>query len=170
MTTNNKATGKATIERVGTPSSTDHEVVRQLAQLLKETGLTEIEIEQTGFRIRVAKQPATTMSQIATTSEAPALSPASVSHEAVPQTSSDIAVNPGAILSPMVGTAYIAPKPTDPPFVNVGDIVDKGQTVMIIEAMKTMNPIPAPKSGRVSQILVSNAQPVEFGEPLLIID
>lgn len=169
MTTNDKAAGKAAGEGIGTPDGADHDVIRQLARLLEETGLAEIEIERNGFRVRVARQTAAAPAQIAPASDAPAPAP-SASQEAAPQPSSDAAADPGAVLSPMVGTAYVASKPDDPPFVTVGDTVDQGQTVMIIEAMKTMNPIPAPRPGRVSRILVANAQPVEFGEPLLIID
>ena len=162
MTTDSTATGKATTEHIETPNNADHDVVRELAQLLNETELTEIEIERAGFRIRVARQPSGAVvarGPIATQPAPPA-----------PQVSPNLAAHPGVIASPMVGTAYMAPTPDDPPFISIGDTVDEGQTVMIIEAMKTMNPIPALKAGRVSQILVKDAQPVEFGEPLLIID
>ncbi len=169
MTTDNKAAGKATIERIGTPSKLDHDVVRELAQLLEETELTEIEIERAGFRIRVARQPSTAILSQGTIPPQSATSPPA-SQDASLQAAADAASHPGAVASPMVGTAYVAAKPGDPAFVSVGDNVAEGQTVMIIEAMKTMNPIPAPRAGRISQILVSDAQPVEFGEPLLIID
>ena len=141
----------------------DHEVIRELAKLLDETGLTEIEYERDGTSIRVARHGGAPMGRgwaVETPRPAPA---ASVE-------STDPAQHPGAITSPMVGTAYLAPAPDAKPFVDVGSQVKAGETLMIIEAMKTMNQIPAPRSGTVTQILVESGQPVEFGEPLMIIE
>jgi acetyl-CoA carboxylase biotin carboxyl carrier protein len=138
------------------------QVVRALANLLDETGLTEIEIEQGGLRVRVARQHA------AHAAHAPAVT---VPHAAAPIPGLiDPAQHPGVVTSPMVGTAYRAPEPGAKPFIEVGSTVEAGATVLIIEAMKTMNQIPAPRSGTVVQILFEDAQPVEFGEPLLIIE
>ena len=143
----------------------DTGAITVLADLLHETGLSEIEIEQEGLRIRVSRQAV---------ASAPSVS-APVVHavESGGGASVDagaVANHPGALVSPMVGTAYRAPEPGAPPFVEVGSVVSEGQTLLIVEAMKTMNHIPAPKSGTVSRILVEDGQPVEFGEPLLIIE
>jgi acetyl-CoA carboxylase biotin carboxyl carrier protein len=138
------------------------QVVRALANLLDETGLTEIEIEQGGLRVRVARQHATHAGH------APAVT---VPHPAAPIPGLiDPAQHPGVVTSPMVGTAYRSPEPGAKPFIEVGSAVEAGATLLIIEAMKTMNQIPAPRSGTVVQILFEDAQPVEFGEPLLIIE
>jgi len=150
-------------ERDATTQSADYErVVRSLATLLDETGLTEIEIEQGGLRVRVARAHAPHPAHPAVT---------------VPPTAAatlpgliDPAQHPGVVTSPMVGTAYRAPEPGAKPFIEVGSTVEAGATLLIIEAMKTMNQIPAPRSGTVVQILFEDAQPVEFGEPLLIIE
>ena len=140
------------------------ELIKELAELLDETGLSEIEIEQKDLRIRVAK-PATNIV---------AAAPAPLSAvEATPlpaAAGSPTSGTEGAVTSPMVGTAYRAPEPGKPPFVDVGTKVAVGDTLMIVEAMKTMNHIPAPKAGTVTQILVEDGQPVEFGEPLLVIE
>ena len=138
----------------------DAAAIRELAELLAETGLTEIEIEQGGARLRVARQREGTV--VASTSAAPV---------AVPGTDTPAAKGPpaGAVTSPMVGTAYVAPEPGKPPFVKVGDQVQEGDTLLIVEAMKTMNPILSPRSGKVTEILVHDAEPVEFGQPLLVI-
>jgi acetyl-CoA carboxylase biotin carboxyl carrier protein len=140
-------------------------VVRSLAALLDETGLTEIEVEQAGLRVRVARQAAV----------AHAAHPAvSVPHNPAPLAAAaglvDPAQHPGVVTSPMVGTAYRSPEPGAKPFIEVGSVVEAGATLLIIEAMKTMNQIPAPRSGTVVQILFEDTQPVEFGEPLLIIE
>ncbi len=145
----------------------DHDVIRELASLLEETCLTEIEIEQAGLRVRVARHSHTHLPP--SPSPAPAASPPP-SPPAAEAGAEDLAAHPGVVTSPMVGTAYVAPKPGAPPFVQIGDKVSEGQTLMIVEAMKTMNPIPAPRAGTVTQILVTDRQPVEFGEPLLIIE
>jgi acetyl-CoA carboxylase biotin carboxyl carrier protein len=144
----------------------DGDMIRKLAGLLDETGLTEIEFAEGERRIRVTKagQPV-----FATAAQAPA--PAPTASSALASTpAASLASHPGALTSPMVGTAYVSPEPSAPPFVRVGDQVKAGQTVLIIEAMKVMNPIKAPKSGTVADILVKDAQPVEFGEVLLIIE
>ncbi len=139
------------------------EWIRELAGILKETGLTEIEIERDDTRLRVSRQGGVAALAPAPTAAAP--QPA-----AAPAAPAAPAAHPGAVKSPMVGTAYLAPSPGAEPFVREGTEVAEGQTVMIVEAMKTMNPIVAPRSGKVAKILVSDAQPVEFDEPLLIIE
>jgi acetyl-CoA carboxylase biotin carboxyl carrier protein len=150
---------------------TDQVLIRELAELLDETGLSEIEIEREGMRVRVARQ----VSVQATPSAAAAVASQLISPSApvaAPEAAAgvDIAKHPGALKSPMVGTAYLAPEPGAAPFVEVGARVAQGQTILIIEAMKTMNHIPAPKAGVVTAVLVGNGQPVEFGEPLAIIE
>jgi len=149
--------------------SVHQELIRELAQLLTETGLTEIEIDREGMRVRVARQ-------LVAASAAPAVVAAAAPVAAAPvqaaaaRAEADLAKHPGCVRSPMVGVAYMAPEPGASPFVSVGSHVSQGQTLLIIEAMKTMNHIPAPKAGVVTQILVANSQPVEFGEPLVIIE
>jgi acetyl-CoA carboxylase biotin carboxyl carrier protein len=146
----------------------DQGVIRELAGLLEETGLSEIEIEREGVRVRVSRQVTVQAMPLAAAAPAPA---ASAQTPAAPAAApADLSKHPGALKSPMVGTAYLAPQPGDPPFVEVGAKVTLGQTVLIIEAMKTMNHIPAHKAGVVAAILVGNGQPVEFGEPLAIIE
>jgi acetyl-CoA carboxylase biotin carboxyl carrier protein len=145
----------------------DSALIRELALLLDETSLTEIEIERAGLRVRVARN----VSVAASVPQAymPAAAPAAIA--AVPAApAADPAKHPGAVPSPMVGTAYWAPEPGAKPFVEVGTKVSAGQTLLIIEAMKTMNQIPSPRTGTVTQILVEDGQPVEFGEPLMIIE
>ena len=148
----------------------DTEFVRKLAQLLQETGLGEIELADGDKRIRVARPTVTVAAtSVATAPMAPAgADPAAAAAPAA--AGNDLGKHPGAVKSPMVGTAYLAPEPGKPNFVAVGDKVTAGQTLLIIEAMKTFNPIKAPKAGTVSQILVDNARPVEFGEPLMIVE
>ena len=140
----------------------DTEFVRKLAEILEETHLGEIELADGERRIRVAR-PAVTMAAAAPVAMAAPLAAAAVAPTAAG--AADIAKHPGAVKSPMVGTAYLAPEPGKPNFVAIGDKVTAGQTLLIIEAMKTFNPIKAPKAGTVTQVLVENAQPVEFGEP-----
>src|SRR6516162_6352929 len=148
----------------------DQALIRDLAELLKETGLSEIEIERAGLRVRVARQIATAGSY-APPAAAPNTAPAPLAAGTASAAGlADPAKHPGAVPSPMVGTAYLAPEPDAAPFVQVGTRVTQGQTLMIIEAMKTMNHIPAPKAGVVMAILVGNGQPVEFGEPLAIVE
>jgi len=146
-------------------SAIDKELIRELARLLDETGLTEIEIERAGLRVRVGRGnsgvPAAAHAAgppAAQTAAPPALAPA------------DPGKHPGAVTSPMVGTAYRGPAPGAPPFIDIGSKVSAGETLLIIEAMKTMNQIPAPRAGTVTQILIEDGQPVEFGEPLVIIE
>ena len=142
----------------------DDKLIRKLAALLNETGLTEIEYEADGQRIRVGRAASGVL-----TSAAPASAPnvpagpavASATAEAIPQ---------GAIVSPMVGTVYVATEPGQAPLVKVGDAVEEGQTLLIIEAMKVMNPLTSPRAGKVTRIFVSDGQPVEFGEPLIVIE
>jgi len=146
----------------------EHELIRELAELLDETNLTEIEVEREGLRVRVARS-------VTVTAAAPAVAmPASVGHSApvaaVAAPITDLSKHPGIVPSPMVGTAYVASEPGARPFVEVGSKVTTGDTLLIIEAMKTMNQIPAPRSGTVTQILFEDGQPVEFGEPLMIIE
>ena len=143
----------------------DQELIRELAKLLDETGLSEIEIDREGMRVRVAREMRV--------QAAPILAPSVGAPTAQPPTgaaSDDPTQHPGCVRSPMVGTAYMAPEPGAPPFIEVGTRVTQGQTLIIIEAMKTMNHIPAPKAGTVTRVLVQNGQPVEFGEPLAIIE
>ena len=141
----------------------DEDVVRALARLLDETRLTEIEIEQRGLRVRIARQVTVTYAPPAP--EATRAIPA-----AIPAGALDPSLHPGVVASPMVGTAYRAPEPGAKPFCDVGSTVKAGDTLLIVEAMKTLNQILAPKSGKVVQILFEDAQPVEFGEPLMIIE
>lgn len=153
----------------------NRDLIRDLADLLDETRLSEIEIEQNGMRVRVARLATSTqvhtVAQSASPRPTPLSDPAGVPDaDASPGDPADWAAHPGVVTSPMVGTAYVAPEPGAAAFVKVGDEVSEGQTLMIVEAMKTMNPIPAPKGGRVTKILVSDAQPVEFGEPLMILE
>jgi acetyl-CoA carboxylase biotin carboxyl carrier protein len=138
----------------------DAEAIRELSELLAETGLTEIEIEHNGARIRVSRA-ATSVAAVA-----PAAPAAAQATAAAPAASGP---HPGAVPSPMVGTVYLAPEPGKPNFVKVGQSVKEGDTLFIVEAMKTMNPITAPRAGTITEISVSNGQPVEFGQTLLIL-
>ena len=142
------------------------DAVRALARLIDETGLTEIEIERGGMRVRVAKQG---IAYAAPMAAAPAAAPRAAATPEI-KAAADPAKHPGAVNSPMVGTAYRSAEPGKPAFVEVGKTVKAGDTLLIIEAMKTMNQIPAPRSGTVTQILFEDAQPVEYGEPLVIIE
>lgn len=147
-------------------ATSDGALIRELALLLDETSLTEIEIERAGLRVRVARK-------ISVAASVPAVAPAAAPQApatASPATADDMAKHPGAVPSPMVGTAYWASEPGAKPFIEVGSKVSVGQTLLIIEAMKTMNQIPSPRAGTVTQILVEDGQPVEFGEPLVIIE
>lgn len=160
----------------GARPSPEGALIRELAELLNETGLTEIEMEKSGLKIRVARE-------IRIAASVPAM--AAMPHHAAPVTQvaaaaagpvptqaggSDPGKHPGAVKSPMVGTAYRSPEPGAASFIEVGSKVAQGDTLLIIEAMKTMNQIPAPRSGTVTAILFENAQPVEYGEPLVIIE
>ncbi len=150
-------------------SSEDSALIRELALLLDETSLTEIEIERAGLRLRVARNISVATSVPAVVGAA-AVPAAAVAAPAAAAAATDLAKHPGVVPSPMVGTAYWAPEPGAKPFVEVGSRVTAGQTLLIIEAMKTMNQIPSPRAGTVTQILVEDGQPVEFGEPLMIIE
>ncbi|WP_407154157.1 acetyl-CoA carboxylase biotin carboxyl carrier protein [Bradyrhizobium sp. STM 3557] len=149
--------------------SDDAELIRELAALLDETSLTEIELERAGLRIRVARNVTVAAAVPSALPQAAAAVPV-VAAAAAATASGDMSKHPGVVPSPMVGTAYWAPEPGAKPFVEVGTKVSVGQTLMIIEAMKTMNQIPSPRAGTVTQILVEDGQPVEFGEPLVIIE
>jgi acetyl-CoA carboxylase biotin carboxyl carrier protein len=144
----------------------DAALIRELALLLDETNLTEIEIERAGVRLRVARN----ISIAAAVPTAVASAMPVAASAAAPAAATDLAKHPGVVPSPMVGTAYWAPEPGAKPFIEVGSKVTAGQTLLIIEAMKTMNQIPSPRAGTVTQILVEDGQPVEFGEPLVIIE
>ena len=147
----------------------DSRLVRKLADILTDTGLSEIEVERDGLKIRVAKNLVATVS-----AQAPVYAPAPAATAPVEMAATAPAGEPArkgdVVNSPMVGTVYLQPQPGADPFVKVGDAVQAGQTLMIIEAMKTMNPIPAPRNGKVVEVLVGDGQPVEFGEPLVVVE
>ena len=145
----------------------DARLIRRLAGILNDTGLSEIEVEHQGLKIRVAR----TLSVAAPLAVAAPVQQAAAppAPEVAPVAPAAVAAAGESVKSPMVGTIYLQPQPDAPAFVKVGDMVSEGQTLMIVEAMKTMNPIPAPRAGKVLEILVLNGQPVEFGEPLAII-
>ena len=147
-------------------SMVDHALIHELTKLLDETGLTEIEIEQDGQRVRVARGTLATAAPAPRPVAAPPPQPVAESIKAP----MDPAKHPGVVISPMVGTAYGSPEPGAKPFIEIGTPVKAGDTLLIIEAMKTMNQIPAPRAGTVLQILFEDGQPVEFGEPLVIIE
>ncbi|MET3667353.1 acetyl-CoA carboxylase biotin carboxyl carrier protein [Caulobacter sp. 1776] len=166
---------KAPADPVEAPAI-DARLVRKIADILKDTGLTEIEVEHAGLTIRVAREltaaPVNYVQQAA-----PAYAPAAVASAPAPAAApaaesapAPAAARGDAVKSPMVGTVYLSPQPGADAFVKVGDTVSAGQTLLIVEAMKTMNPISAPKAGKVVEILVEDAQPVEFGEPLVVIE
>lgn len=153
------------------PSATptdERELIRELAELLDQTNLTEIEVEREGLRVRVARNVTIAAAAPAFAAAHVASHAASAAAVAAPVT--DLSKHPGIVPSPMVGTAYVASEPGARPFVDVGSKVAAGDTLLIIEAMKTMNQIPAPRGGTVTQILFEDGQPVEFGEPLMIIE
>jgi acetyl-CoA carboxylase biotin carboxyl carrier protein len=146
-------------------SIVDQDLIRQLSELLTETGLTEIEVEQGDTRVRVARNGMPAVPQTPATPVPPPTPAAKAEEKPL-----DPANHPGTVPSPMVGTAFRAPEPGARPYVDVGDRVREGQTLLIVEAMKTMNQIPAPKGGTVTQIMFEDGQPVEYGEPLMIIE
>jgi acetyl-CoA carboxylase biotin carboxyl carrier protein len=148
--------------------SDDSALIRELALLLDETSLTEIEIERAGLRVRVARNISIAASMPA--NFPPAVPAPAVAAVAATAGVADVAKHPGVVPSPMVGTAYWSSEPGAKPFIEVGSKVSVGQTLLIIEAMKTMNQIPSTRAGTVTQILVEDGQPVEFGEPLVIIE
>lgn len=151
----------------GDTAGDEQRVIRQLAELLNETGLSEIEIEKSGLKIRVAR---TLNVQSVVAAPVAGAAPAAAGATPAKAASADPAKHPGVVKSPMVGTAYRSPEPGAAAFVEVGAQVTQGDTLFIIEAMKTMNQIPAPHAGKVTAILIENGQPVEFGEPLVIIE
>jgi acetyl-CoA carboxylase biotin carboxyl carrier protein len=160
-------------------SQVDQDLIRAIAELLNKENLAEIEIEQEDFRVRVTRSYANEAPVYAQAPQyfappqaaAPTtLAPAGSVPAAAPAAAEDLASNPGTLTSPMVGTAYRSPEPGKPTFAEVGTKVTEGQTLLIIEAMKTMNQIPAHRSGTVTRILVQDAQPVEYGEPLVVIE
>ena len=158
-------------EAAGKDDVIDTHVVRQLADILKDTGLSEIEVEKAGLRIRVVRETVVAAAPVAY-APAPVAAPAPSPAQAPAAAASAPAaahLEGKAVKSPMVGTVYLQPQPGSAPFARVGDTVSEGQTLLIIEAMKTMNPIPAPKAGVVKAILIADGQPVEFGEPLAVI-
>lgn len=147
--------------------SVDKKLIRDLAELLAETGLSEISWSEGGVEVRVARNVTVAMAPPAQ----PAAAPVPVAVAPAPAIEApDLTSHPGAVKSPMVGTVYIAAEPGAQPFVKLGDTVREGQTVLIVEAMKTMNPIPAPRAGKIARILVENQQPVEYGQILMLIE
>ncbi|WP_371398309.1 acetyl-CoA carboxylase biotin carboxyl carrier protein [Fretibacter rubidus] len=153
-------------------ATTETKLVRELAKILNDTELSEIAMTKGDLKIRVSKHAAggTVMQAVAapTPVAAPAASAPAVESPA-PTSKADAGAHPGAVKSPMVGTAYVRPSPDADAFVKAGDKVKEGDTILLVEAMKTFNPITAPKSGKIEEILVDDAQPVEFGETLFII-
>jgi acetyl-CoA carboxylase biotin carboxyl carrier protein len=148
----------------------DARLVRKLADILTETGLSEIEVEQGALKIRVAKTLTAAAVHVAAPAPIPAAAAPAAAAPAAEAASAPAPARGDSVTSPMVGTIYLQPNPGSPAFVKVGDKVEAGQTLFIVEAMKTMNPIPAPRAGKIVEILVEDAQPVEFGEPLAIIE
>ena len=154
-------------QKTGKSSGVETKLIRELAKILNDTDLSEIEMEKGDLRLRVAR--GTGPVTVAHAAPAPvAAAPVAAAPEATPVEAAP-ADNPNAVKSPMVGTAYVRPSPDKDPFVNVGDKVKEGETILLVEAMKTFNPIKAPRSGTVTEVLVQDAQPVEFGEALIII-
>jgi acetyl-CoA carboxylase biotin carboxyl carrier protein len=147
----------------------EQDLIRELAKLLDETGLSEIEVEREGLRVRVARQ-STTHVVAGGGSGVPAIPAVAPAPAAIPLAVADPAKHPGVVTSPMVGTAFRAPEPAAKPFVDIGSVVKAGDPLLIVEAMKTMNQIPAPRAGTVIQILFEDGHPVEYGEPLMIIE
>ena len=151
----------------------DPDLVRELAAVLNDSGLSEIEVEHGELRLRLARTLTAAVGPAHT--HVVAAAPAPVAHApapaaAAPAPAADSASHPGAVPSPMVGTAYLSAEPGAAPFIKIGDTVNAGQTIMVVEAMKTFNPIPAPRAGKVIAILVTDAQPVEYGEALVILE
>jgi acetyl-CoA carboxylase biotin carboxyl carrier protein len=162
------AAAKPKDAKISDQASGDSALIRELALLLDETNLTEIEIERSGLRVRVARN----ISIAATVPMSHALHAAPLAAAPAPgvAAAADVSKHPGMVPSPMVGTVYWAPEPGGKPFIEVGSRVATGETLFIIEAMKTMNQIPSPRAGVVTQILVEDGQPVEFGEPMVVIE
>ncbi len=151
-------------------SAIDTKLVRKLAGILTDTGLTEIEVERGGLRVRVARQAAQVVHAAPAAHVAAAPTPVAAAPSAAPAAAPAAPARGDTVKSPMVGTAYLSPNPGADPFIKVGDKVTAGQTLLIVEAMKTMNPIPAPRAGTVLEILVADSEPVEFGEPLVVLE
>ena len=152
---------------MATKFSIDGDAIRQLAKILADTKLTEIEYENDGRRIRVSRGGGIQTATIV--APEPTATPAAV-EPVTPPTATVLSDHPGTVKSPMVGTAYMSAEPGAPPFVKVGDAVNVGQTLMIIEAMKVMNPIKSPSAGKILKIFAQDASPVEYGEPLMVIE
>ncbi|MGQ0534266.1 MAG: acetyl-CoA carboxylase biotin carboxyl carrier protein [Caulobacteraceae bacterium] len=151
----------------------DPKLVRELAAILDDTGLSEIEVEHGELRLRIARTLVAAAAPGMSTQVVHAAPPSATQAAPAPASAApavEAASHPGAVPSPMVGTAYLSAEPGAPPFIKVGDTVNAGQTLMVVEAMKTFNPIPAPRAGKVMAILVTDAQPVEYGEPLVILE
>ena len=149
--------------------------MKALADILDDAGLAELEFENANMSVRLSRvagsaAPVAAVAPVAAAPVAPATAAPAPAGDAAPSAAADAASHPGAVTSPMVGTVYVAPEPDAPSFIEVGDSVKKGQTILIVEAMKVMNPITAPADGKIAQILVQNAQPVEFGEVLVVIE
>ena len=153
----------------GSPMQVDVKLVRELAKMLDDTNLTEIEVEDGDRKIRVARKPAAQGATYAAPVSAPAAAPAPVAATAPAAEAAPAGNAAGTVKSPMVGTAYLTPEPDAPNFVKVGDNVKAGQTLLIVEAMKVMNPITAPSAGTVKAILIENGQPVEYDQPLIVV-
>lgn len=159
---------KPTSSAAAKPAS-ETKLVKELAKILNDTNLSEIEMKKGDLKIRVSKHSGSIV-HAAVPAEPIAAAPIATAASApAPQKTADVSAHPGAVKSPMVGTAYVRPSPDADPFVKVGDKVKEGDTILLVEAMKTFNPITAPKSGKIEELLVSDAQPVEFGETLFII-
>ena len=153
-------------------TSSETSLVKELADILNATDLSEIEMKKGDLKIRVSKHAGVAMQAVAAPAQPVSAAPAPIAAAApapAASSSADAGAHPGAVKSPMVGTAYVRPSPDADPFVKVGDKVKEGDTIVLVEAMKTFNPITAPKSGKVEKLLVDDAQPVEFGETLFII-
>ncbi|MCL4716736.1 MAG: acetyl-CoA carboxylase biotin carboxyl carrier protein [Hyphomonadaceae bacterium] len=148
----------------------DPDLVRELAKIISDSGLSEIEVEHGELRLRIARTLTAAAAPVTHMVAAPAAAAAPAAPPPAAAPAAEAAAHPGAVPSPMVGTAYLSPEPGAPTFVKVGDMVTQGQTLMVVEAMKTFNPIPAPRAGKVTAVLVNDAQPVEYGEPLVIIE
>ena len=161
-----KGQQRMTAKDKGEASGAEQRLIRELAEILDDTGLSEIEFEKSGLKIRVARELSVQPIAAVPLAAPAAAAPPAAAAAAAP----DPAKHPGAVKSPMVGTAYRSPEPGAAAFIEIGTRVSEGDPLLIIEAMKTMNQIPAPNAGKVSAILFENGQPVEFGEPLVIIE
>jgi acetyl-CoA carboxylase biotin carboxyl carrier protein len=149
----------------------DPDLVRELAKILGESGLSEIEVEHGPMKLRLSRNVSVSSAPPAPVHQVNYAAPTVATTEAPAATPAQTAANhPGMVPSPMVGTAYLSPEPGAPAFVKVGDTVTAGQTILVVEAMKTFNPIPAPRAGKITAILVTDAQPVEYGEALVILE